>query len=210
MRLPSSIAISAMVLSGLCICWGQPVHAEDGKAELVQIIRQEDGALHAMAVEKLMTLNLSPAWWQYLLQRENKSYRTISNMAECLMKAGQTLGLDDVSKLDESRDASSPLVADAMAKLQSKVSCSIELVDTVKDNRREKVIENVAMFESPMTNDYYCKPRGRKLHVFIRLDAKAPAMQCQVSKDGNDYHFTIPAYTDLMTSPIQEAFKRGT
>lgn len=187
-----------------------PVHAEDGKAELLQVIRQEDGALRAMAVDKLMSFNLSPAWWQYVLQRDNKAYHTMSNMADCLMKVAMTLGADDVEKLDESHDASSPLVADAMAKVQDKVSCRIELIESVKDDRRAKVIENVSMFEAPMTNDYYCKPRGKKLHLFITLDPKATSMRCQVSKDGNDYHFFIPAYMDLMTSPIQQAFKQGT
>jgi hypothetical protein len=200
------MAMSVLAMGSLQL----PARADDGKAALVQIIRQEDGPLHAMVVEKLVSLNLSPEWWQYLLQRDNKSYHTISNIADSLLEAGKMLGCGDAAALDQSGDATSPLVADAVAKLQSNVSCSIQLTDTVKEDVRPKVIENVAMFEAPMTNAYYCKPRGHKLHVFITLDAKAQAMRFQVSKDGNDYHFAIPAYIDLMTSPIQEAFKQGT
>ncbi len=209
MKKRHAIIILAMAFLGLTLA-EQPARADDNKTELLQIIRQEDGALRAMAVDKLMTLNLSPAWWQYLLQRDNKAYHTISNMADSLLKVGQTLGCDDVEKLDQSHDATSPLVASAMTKIQDKVSCNIQLIDSVKDDRRIKVIENIALFESPMTNDYYCKPRGRKMHLFVTLDAKVQALQVQVSKDGNDYHFTIPGYIDLMTSPIQAGFKQGT
>ncbi|MBX9691700.1 MAG: hypothetical protein K2Z81_04900 [Cyanobacteria bacterium] len=66
------------------------------------------------------------------------------------------------------------------------------------------------MFQNPMTNDYYCKPRGGKMNLVITLDARAKELQVQVSKDGTQYHFTIPAYVNVMTSPIQEAFKQGT
>jgi hypothetical protein len=186
-----------------------PAQADDNKSELVQIIRQEDGPLSALVVEKLMSFNLSPEWWQYLLQRDNREYRTIRNMASGLLEAGKMLGYGDVAALDQTGDASSPLVADALSKLEGNVTCTIQLTDSVKADYRSKVIENVAMFQNPITNHYYCKPRGGKLHLFITLDAKAQALGCQVSKDGNDYRFAIPAYVDLMTSPIQEALKRG-
>jgi hypothetical protein len=184
--------------------------ADGGKAELVQIIRQEDGALRALAVEKLISLNLSPEWCQYLLQRDNRGYRTISNVAASLVEVGKTLGYGGGLDLNRSSNEINPIEEDAIAKIQDKVDCYIQLTDNVPDKARPKVIANVAMFERPMTNKYYCKPRGHKLHLFITLDASGQALRYQVGKDGNDYRFTIPAYADLMTSPIQEAFKQGT
>jgi hypothetical protein len=209
MNRKKAVALLALMFSGI-ISAGLPARADENKDELLRIIRQEDGALQAMAVENLMTLNLSPDWWQYLLKRENKSYRTVTNMADCLMKVAMTLGCEDVQKLDQTRDATSPLVAEAMAKIKGKVNCTIQLTDSVREDIRPKVVENVAMFEAPMTNNYYCKPRGKKLNLFITLDAKGKSLGFQVSKDGNDYRFTVPAYVDLMTSPIQAAFKQGT
>lgn len=204
-----STLLVALVLIGFTI-GACPAMADENRDELLQIIRQEDGALHAMAVDKLMSLNLSPEWWQYMLKRENKAYHTISNVAYCLLQFSNNMGWGDVAKLDGSGDASSPLVEQAMSSLLDKVHCTVGLTQSVKEQYRNKVIDNIALFEAPMTNDYYCKPRGRKLNLFISLDPNAQALQVQVSKDGTQYHFTIPSYVDLMTSPIQNGFKLGT
>jgi len=188
-----------------------PVRAQDQTADLTQIIRQKDGALKAMTVEKLMSFNLSPAWWQYFLNRDDtKASHMISNLADSLLEFGKNMGGDDVVSLDQSGDASSPLVADALSRLQNKVHCTFELIDNVKDDSRGQVIENISVLGEPITEKYYCKPRGGKLHIFITLDPKAQSLKCQVSKDGNDYHFSIPAYMDVTTSPVEEAFKQGT
>ncbi len=201
------VAIALLTLS-----WSLAVPsvlADEQKDELIRIIRQNDSPLQAMTAERLITLKMSPEWWQYLLNRETKAYQLISNMANGLLGFANNMKWGDVAKLDESGDGKSPLVEQALSDLQGKVQCTIELTDSVKEDYREKVIENFAMFQSPLTNDYYCKPRGGKMNLVITLDAKAKDLQVQVSKDGTQYHFTVPAYVNVMTSPIQEAFKQG-
>ncbi|HEY9757287.1 MAG TPA: hypothetical protein V6C97_19115 [Oculatellaceae cyanobacterium] len=34
------------------------------------MIRQQDGPLAALAVDKLITFNMSPEWWQYFLKED--------------------------------------------------------------------------------------------------------------------------------------------
>jgi len=192
-------------------CWLSAHAADEQKADLVQLIRQQKGGKSAMAVTKLMTFNLSPAWWQYFLNPSNNDgYQLISNLADGLMTFGQNMGGDDITALDQSGDGSSPLVADAIDKLSGKTHCTIEMLEPVNKDSIAKVIENFAIIEAPIGEKYYCKPRGGKLLLTITLDSKGKALRCDVSKDGNSYHFYVPAYMEVSTSPVEEALKRGT
>ncbi|MBX9691699.1 MAG: hypothetical protein K2Z81_04895 [Cyanobacteria bacterium] len=108
------------------------VSADEQKDELIRIIRQEDSPLQAMTAERFITLKLSPEWWQYMLNRETKAYRLISNLANGVLGFCNNMKWGDVAKLDESGDGKSPLVEQALADLQGKVQCTIELTDNVK------------------------------------------------------------------------------
>ena len=201
-----SLALMTLLSSGALL----PARAEDQKSDLVQIIRQEESPRAAMEVTKLISFNLSPAWWQYMLNRDNKSYHTIRNLADSMCTFAQTYGGDDVTAADTTNDATSPLVEQAIDKAGSKTHCTIELVADVKDSFKEKVIENISMIAAPITEKYYCKPRGGKLNLTITVDPQAKNLRCDVSKDGNSYHFFVPAYADVTTSWVEEALKRGT
>jgi hypothetical protein len=203
--------VFALLLVLVSNCFLSAHAADEQKADLVQLIRQQKGGKSAMAVNKLMTFNLSPAWWAYFLNQNNSDgYQLISNLADGLMTFGQNMGGDDITALDQSQDGSSPLVADAIDKLATKTHCTIEMIDSVNKDTIPKAVENFAIIEAPIGEKYYCKPRGGKLFLTITLDAKAKAMRCDVSKDGNTYHFYMPAYMDVSTSPVEEALKRGT
>jgi hypothetical protein len=212
-KLKKNIAFKtlALVVALGSNCWLSAHAVDEQKADLVQLIRQQKGGKSAMAVTKLMTFNFSPAWWAYFLDQNNSSgYQLISNLADALMTFGQNMGGDDITALDQSRDGSSPLVADAINNLATKTHCTLEMVDAVNKDTIDKVIDNFAMIGAPIDEKYYCKPRGGKLFLTLTLDAKAKAMRCDISKDGNTYHFFLPAYMQVTTSPVEEALKRGT
>lgn len=187
-----------------------PVHADDNKDELLNLIRQKDGKLAAVAVDKLFTFNMSPAWWAWFLKPETQGYHTLRNLADALMEFGVHEGGDDPRKFDEKRDASSPLVADALDKLAARAHITIDFNAPVTDQYLKTVAENFDLISNPIGESFCCKPRGHKLHLTITVDPKAKAFTSTVSKDGNDYHFMLPAYVGVSTSPIEEAFKKGT
>jgi hypothetical protein len=200
--LAASVGIAAGVLPGQA--------AEDHKAELVQLIRQQDGKLCALAVDKLITFNMSPEWWQFFLKEETHGYHTLRILGDALMTFGNNEGGDDIPKLDQSRDASSPLVTDAIDKLASKAHITIDFTQPVTDKFMKTVQHNLDLVANPITDTNYCKPRGHKINVTISIDTKAKALGSTVSKDGNDYHLLLPAYMDISTMPIEAAFKKGT
>ncbi|MGH9547975.1 MAG: hypothetical protein ACRD3W_01320, partial [Terriglobales bacterium] len=134
-----------------------------------------------MEVTKLMTFNMSPAWWQYLLNRDNKAYHTIRNLADSQCEFSKNYGGDDVVAADSTHDATSPLVEQAIDQAAAKTHCTFELLADVKDSFRQKVIDNIALISAPITNKYYCKPRGGKLIMTITLDPQAKALRCDIS-----------------------------
>ena len=188
-----------------------PVHAADEqKEELVRMLRQNGSQREALAVNELITLKLSPQWWAYFLNKDTKAYLMVRDLADSLMTFGHNMGGDDIESLDQSQDASSPLVSAAISRLQPKAHITLELTEEVKPGSREQIIDNFATFGAPIGEKYYCNPRGGKLNVTISLDSKAPALRSSVSKDGNDYRFSVPAYMNVTTSPVEEALKTGT
>ena len=190
-------------------CFGLAAKADNNRDDLLQLIRQQDGNRAAMAVDKLITVNFSPDWWQYFLNKDTNAYHQLRILADSMMTYGQNYGGDDIEKLDETHDASSPLVADAIDKLATKAHMTINFTSPVPEKFRATAIHNLDLIGYPMTEKTYCNPRGHKLHVTVTLDPKAKLLGSTVSRDGNDYALSLPAFVGISSSPFEEAFKKG-
>ncbi|HEY9678268.1 MAG TPA: hypothetical protein V6C76_09675 [Drouetiella sp.] len=208
--------MNKLVMSSLAALIGiastfAPAFADDSKPELIQLIRQNDGVFESMASDKLVSFNMSPEWWQYFLNKDTNAYHNVRCLADSLMVFGQNMGGEDISQLDTTHDGTSPLIGDALNKLAPNAHLTIVFLEPVKDDKfRKQVMENLSLLGAPIGEKFCCNPRGKKLHITVTLDTKARALSCAVSKDGNEYHFVIPAYTSYGTTTVEEQFKKGT
>lgn len=186
---------------------------DDNKAQLVHMLDAFDrNPLSAMAVDKLMTLKLSPEAWTTILDPNSNKHRQVLRMtADTLIVVALNMGWGDLKQTDRDGgyDGKSPLLPPMVDSWKGKLSCSIEIPAGLDDKGRDKAIENLEYILSPMQNSYYCKPRSGKFLLSVSVDAKAPKMRFSMSKDASQFHFVLPAYATISQSDVENCLRQG-
>ena len=132
------------------------------------------------------------------------------NLSGTVPKIASNLKLGDVVELDDNsgRDGKSPLVADMIDSWKDKIRIAVA-IDVPDLETAKKAFENLDLVMAPLESSYTFLPRGGKAFINITADAKASAVSCKVSPDGNTYDIRIPVHASFSQSKLEDLLKAG-
>lgn len=195
-----------LILIVLCCL---PALAQDRKAELVQVLGQKK-PVHAQVIDKLVTLNLSPAAWDYLITDTRDGQPMALGFANTLIGIALTMGWGDVDTVDRNAgyDGKSPLVAEMIDSWKGKMALAVAIPQTDPEDVK-KAVYQLSGVPAPFQQDFIFKPRGGKAFLTWTCDSKAKELGVRISKDGNTYTVICPVNASMSQSALETALKEG-
>lgn len=184
--------------------------ADDNKAELSNLLRNERYYLESMVLDRLVEIDASPQWWERIndpTQSGQYSTRTAFRvLVHSLMDVAKNMGWGDLSATDYSGgyNGSSPLLPEMVDSWKGKLSLKVVLKDEPKTEDGLKAsIANLDYLANPVSNDYYNHPRSGKFLMYVQLDAKQPKAKYTWDKARTTFTVVIPAYGSVSQSEME-------
>lgn len=187
----------------------------DRKSDLLKLARDKRYFLDALIVEKLVSFDLTPQWWEVTLVNSNPDYEAnwyqFLTLGQGMRDFAKKIGWGDVHQLDRSTggEAKNPQVTEMVDSWKGKMSGKVVLKFPVDDEARKYVFKNVGALVEPMLSQSYLDPRGGQFHYVVEASPQAKKTTGQVSSDGNNYSITVPAYLPMGPAQIEPIYRQG-
>jgi hypothetical protein len=206
---------SKILSAGLAILTSTSAFAQD-KEMLGNLMRNERSYLQAMVLDKLVTIEASPKWWERFCDPTQSGTGTPRHnliiLLGGLMSVAQNMGWGNLSELDYNSgyDGKSPLLVDMVDSWKGKLSLNLVLKDEPSTPEGiSNAHNNLSYLVSPMSNDYYCHPRSGKFLLSVRLDNKLPKGKYTWNKPMTEFTAVLPAYSTISQGDVETMLKVG-
>lgn len=199
-----------LLLFSVCL----PVLADDAqtKALVIQSLRTRKDFLSIAIVERFFTIKASPEVAAVL---ESESVFGQYSYASCFWQLSNSVvhiaknqGWGDVADLCSKTSWDNPLVASMLDSWSGKIAFTVDLSSKIDAKYSTQVVDNLTNTNAPFDSSDF-KPRGDKAMITIKVDPTKANLDVRVSKDGNSYVITMPAYTRYVQYDLQAALRKG-
>lgn len=196
----------------LCLLLSSVALAQD-KEELLRAYRNSWSGypLEAALFQRFVEVEGDVDWWGYLVSNPTRHSPQFVALAGSLANVANNLGWGDAQIMNSNLGglADAPPLLQMLDSWKGKLAIRVKLPSGLNQEQKDNYLDNLALLNSPMGNNYVCLPRGGKFFLNVSFNAKATEAGGNVSKDGNSYDLVMPSYARIYTSQIERVFQKG-
>ena len=163
-------------------------------------------------IERFVTVKASP---EVIAVMESESVfgqysyaNFFAGLASTIANIAKNQGWGDVKDLCSKTSWDNPLVTTMLDGWNGKIAFTVDLSAKIDPKFSTQVVDNLTNIYAPLGYPEF-KPRGGKALMTLKVDPSKANLDVRVSKDGNTYVITMPAYTRYIQYDLQAALRKG-
>lgn len=156
--------------------------AQDQKTQLTNLLQNSRDPLEAAILTDLVTLNLSPEWWDIMLDPTDSNARTnLRILLSGVLNLAKNMGLGDAREHDD---------LSMIKAWKGRITLTINMEFAPNETTKKYAMDTLDDIAYPLGSK--AKPRSKSMNFTATLSPPAKKLSGTVSPDGGTYKITFP------------------